>query len=46
MDNQQIKNFIETSRKAGVKDEKIVAFLQGKGVSARTRQFSQSLRDS
>lgn len=31
MDNQQIKNFIESSRKSGISDDKIYSFLQAKG---------------
>ena len=33
MDNQQIKNFIETSRQSGISDDKIVSYLQTKGVN-------------
>jgi len=33
MENQQIKNFIEASRKSGVKDDAIMSFLESKGVN-------------
>ena len=33
MDNEQIKKFIESSRKSGIKDDAITSFLQQKGVN-------------
>lgn len=38
MDNQQIKNFIETSRQSGISDDKIVSYLQSKGVNLQGQQ--------
>lgn len=45
MDNTQIKNFIEQSRQAGIKDDRILSYLKDKGVDL-SQQVQQEQKPS